>query len=202
MSFSKLASEVFKRAVEDYHVVDNVDASCPNPYEIGSLEAQLYNKCIVDIRQWHLEDIIRDPELPLADAIAVKRRIDSSNQMRTDMVEDLDSYFQYRFRDVVPLENATLNTESPAWAIDRLSILWLKLWHMREQSERKDTDAEHRKAALEKLEVLRRQRDDLSTAIDQLLDDIASGRKIMKVYRQMKLYNDPSTNPALYGKKS
>lgn len=200
-TFSEKANEVFDRAVADYHKEDHVDAPCPNPYAEESLEAILYDKCIVDARQWHLEDIVRDPDVPLEEAIAIKRRIDRSNQVRTDMVEDIDTYFQERYKDVEVAADATINTESPAWAIDRLSILALKLWHMQEQAERADADVEHRQRAAAKLAVLREQRVDLSTAIDQLLEDIAAGRKYMKVYRQMKLYNDPSTNPALYGKK-
>lgn len=201
MTFSEMANGVFDRAVADYHVADDVDAPCPNPYAKGSVEAVLYDKCLVDARQWHLEDIVRDPDVALEDAIAIKRRIDRSNQVRTDMVEDIDTYFLEYYKDVAASADATINTESPAWAIDRLSILALKLWHMAEQAERSDADEAHRERAKAKLAVLREQRADLSLAIDQLLDDIAAGRKYMKVYRQMKLYNDPSTNPALYGKK-
>lgn len=201
MTFSEMANGVFDRAVADYHKTDNVDAPCPNPYGEGSVESVLYDKCIVDARQWHLEDIVRDPDVPLEEAIAIKRRIDRSNQVRTDMVEDIDSYFFEKYKNVAVAADATINTESPAWAIDRLSILALKLWHMQEQAERQDAGEEHRQRAASKLAVLREQRTDLSTAIDQLLDDIATGKKYMKVYRQMKLYNDPSTNPALYGKK-
>ncbi len=201
MTFSEMANGVFDRAVADYHVEDNVDAVCPNPFAAGSVESVLYDKCLVDARQWHLEDIVRDPDVPLEEAIAIKRRIDRSNQVRTDMVEDIDSYFLDLYKDVAVAPDATINTESPAWALDRLSILALKLWHMVEQAERKDASEDHRQRAAAKLAVLREQRTDLSTAIDRLLDDIAKGKKYMKVYRQMKLYNDPSTNPALYGKK-
>ena len=201
MSYSENANNIFDRAVADYHKHDHVDAQWPNPYPEGSPDAVLYDKCLVDARQWHLEDIVRDPEVSLEEAIAIKRRIDRSNQVRTDMVEDIDSYFLDKYKDVKPDADATINTESPAWAIDRLSILALKLWHMAEQADRKDADDEHRAKAAAKLAVLLEQRRDLSSAIDQLLDDIAAGRKYMKVYRQMKLYNDPSTNPALYGKK-
>lgn len=201
MSFSSNANQVFDRAVADYHKTDLIDAEIKNPYTAGSLDALLYDKCLVDARQWHMEDVVRDPDVSLEEAIALKRRIDRSNQVRTDMVEDLDTYFLDKYSGVTPQADATINTESPAWAIDRLSILALKLWHMQEQAERDDADAEHRGRAAAKLAVLREQREDLSTAIDQLLEDIAAGRKYMKVYRQMKLYNDPSTNPALYGKK-
>ena len=151
--------------------------------------------------QWHLEDIIRDENIDPVKALALKRRIDRSNQDRTDLVEEIDTYFRQEYADVVVLTEATINTESPAWAIDRLSILALKIWHMREQTERTDAAAAHIAKCRAKLDVLLEQREDLTTAIDQLLTDIAAGRKFMKVYRQMKMYNDPDTNPVLYGKK-
>ncbi len=198
---AQLANKVFDRSVADYHKTDNVDTPCNNPYEKGSLEAIFYDKNWVDAVQWHLEDIIRDPEIDLQDALNLKRRIDRSNQVRTDMVEDVDSWFRDLYKNVTPDSDATINTESPAWALDRLSILALKIWHMREQAERTDVDESHLANSRAKLTVLLEQRDDLTTAIDTLLDDIAAGRKYMKVYRQMKLYNDPSTNPVLYAKK-
>ena len=150
--------------------------------------------------QWHLEDLIRDPHIDLSEALQLKRRIDHSNQDRTDLVEDIDSYFLQQFSEVKVLDDARLNTESPAWAVDRLSILELKIWHMKEQVERKDASEEHLNRCKLKLSVLLEQRVDLSTAIDQLLEDYQAGRKVMKVYRQMKMYNDPSTNPVLYKK--
>lgn len=195
------ANEIFDLCVADYHKHDNVDRPIDNPFPEGSFEATLYAKCWVDAVQWHLEDIIRDPDIDPLEALALKRRIDASNQVRTDMVEEIDSRFRTDFSDVTPKEDATINTESPAWAIDRLSILALKLWHMEEQASREDATPELRAKATGKLEVLREQRRDLSLAIDQLLEDIADGRKYMKVYRQMKLYNDPDTNPVLYAKK-
>ena len=151
--------------------------------------------------QWPLEDIIRDENIDPVEALALKRRIDRSNQDRTDLVEEIDSYFRQQYAGVDVLPDATINTESPAWAVDRLSILALKIWHMREQTERSDANAAHIAKCQAKLDVLLEQRVDLTTAIDQLLDDIAAGRKFMKVYRQMKMYNDPDTNPVLYGKK-
>ena len=201
MSFSQNANEVFDNAVRTYHVTDSIDAPCANPYPGGSLEATLFAKCWVDAAQWHMEDLIRVPDLDPAAGMELKHRIDRSNQVRTDMVEDIDTWFRERYADVQPLADATINTESPAWAIDRLSILALKIWHMREQAERQDADAEHRAKAAGKLAVLLEQREDLSGAIDALLEDIAAGRKFMKVYRQMKLYNDPATNPELYKNK-
>lgn len=198
---SARANEVFCRSVADYHVSDNVDTPCQNPYEEGSLEAIFYAKNWVDAVQWHLEDIIRDPEIDPREALELKRRIDRSNQVRTDMVEDIDTWMREHFSNVAPLPDATINTESPAWALDRLSILALKIWHMREQASREDASEEHRAKSRAKLDVLLEQRQDLSAAIDTLLEDIAAGRKYMKVYRQMKLYNDPATNPVLYAKK-
>ncbi len=170
-----------------------------NPYERGSIDYSLYMKCWIDTVQWHFEDIIRDPHINPDDALSLKRRIDRSNQDRTDLVEEIDSYFRLQYSQVKPLPEARLNTESPAWAIDRLSILALKIYHMAEQVSREDASAEHRAKCQAKLDVLNEQQVDLGTAIDQLLDDISEGKKYMKVYRQMKMYNDPSTNPVLYG---
>lgn len=201
MYLSKKANEIFDRCVADYHITDHVDAPCPSlPWEEGSIERILYTKCRIDAVQWHLEDIIRDPEINPVDALALKRRIDASNQDRTDLVEDIDTYFRNLFSGVKVEAEATINTESPAWAIDRLSILALKIWHMREQAERKDATPEHISRCRGKLDVLLEQRKDLSEAIDTLLTDMEEGRKYMKVYKQMKMYNDPATNPVLYGK--
>lgn len=201
MKFADNANALFDKIIELYHVTDDVDAQVPSPYAKGTIEDQLFAKCWVDTVQWHLEDIIRDPAIDPVEALKIKRRIDRSNQVRTDMVEDIDSYFRQLYAGVEVLNNATLNTESPAWAIDRLSILALKIYHMREQAERSDATAEHCALCHAKLDVLLEQRTDLTTAINQLLDDIATGRKYMKVYKQMKMYNDPATNPVLYGKK-
>lgn len=201
MKTAEKCNEIFDRSVADYHITDNVDAPVNNPYEEGSFEAILYGKNWVDAVQWHLEDIIRDPQIDPVEALALKRRIDRSNQVRTDMVEDIDSWFRDKYAGVTPLPGATINTESPAWALDRLSILALKIWHMREQTERTDAEPAHLEKCRAKLDVLLEQREDLTSAIDTLLDDIAAGRKYMKVYRQMKMYNDPATNPVLYAKK-
>ena len=201
MTFSEKANSVFDATVALYHKSDDVDTPFTNPCPPGTIEATLAAKCWIDAVQWHLEDIIRDPNINPVEALAIKRRIDRSNQDRTDMVEEIDTYWREQFAGVTPLPEATINTESPAWAVDRLSILALKIWHMREQTERTDADAAHLDRCRAKLAVLLEQRVDLSTAIDQLLDDIAAGRKYMKVYRQMKMYNDPSTNPVLYNSK-
>ena len=200
MSFTEQCNEIFNLAIRDYHVTDNVDTPINNPYDRDSIENRLYLKCWIDTVQWHYEDIIRDPHIDPVAALQLKRRIDQSNQDRTDLVEQIDSYFRHTYSNVKPLPDATINTESPAWAVDRLSILALKIYHMREQAERTDASDEHRQKCQAKLDVLLEQQKDLSTAIDQLLADIAAGRKYMKVYRQMKMYNDPSTNPILYKK--
>jgi hypothetical protein len=200
MTFTQEATKIFQQAIRDYHLTDNVDTPVNNPYSRDSIEFKLYLKCWIDTVQWHLEDLIRDPHIDLSEALQLKRRIDHSNQDRTDLVEEIDSYFRQQFSEVKVLDDARLNTESPAWAVDRLSILELKIWHMKEQVERKDASEEHLNRCKLKLSVLLEQRVDLSTAIDQLLEDYQAGRKMMKVYRQMKMYNDPSTNPVLYKK--
>lgn len=200
MTFSELCNNIFNQAIRDYHIKDNIETPINNPYEREEIENRLYLKCWIDTVQWHFEDIIRDPHIDPVEALSLKRRIDRSNQDRTDLVEQIDSYFRLKYSDVQILPDARLNTESPAWAVDRLSILALKIYHMREQAERTDAPAEHREKCGAKLQVLLEQQRDLSLAIDQLLDDIQAGRKYMKVYRQMKMYNDPSTNPVLYKK--
>ncbi len=201
MTFTQNANKVFNQAITDYHVTDNIDTPISNPYEEGTIENRLYLKCWIDTVQWHFEDIIRDPQIDPAEALLLKRRIDKSNQDRTDLVEQIDTYFREKYADVKVLPDARINTESPAWAVDRLSILALKIYHMKEQAERSEASAEHKEKCQNKLGVLLEQQVDLSLAIDQLLEDIETGRKYMKVYRQMKMYNDPATNPVLYAKK-
>ncbi len=201
MTFTENANHIFNQAIADYHVKDNIDTPIHNPFEEGSIENRLYLKCWIDTVQWHFEDIIRAPQIDPVDALVLKRRIDKSNQDRTDLVEQIDSYFRETYKDVKVLADARINTESPAWAVDRLSILALKIYHMKEQVNRTDASEEHKAKCQAKLNVLLEQQVDLSTAIDQLLEDIEAGRKYMKVYRQMKMYNDPSTNPVLYNQK-
>ena len=201
MAFTEKANKIFNQAINDYHVKDNIDTPINNPFEEGSIENRLYLKCWIDTVQWHFEDIIRDPQIDPAEALLLKRRIDKSNQDRTDLVEQIDSYFREIYKDVKVQDDARINMESPAWAVDRLSILALKIYHMKEQVERPEASAEHKAKCQAKLDVLLEQQVDLSTAIDQLLEDIEAGRKYMKVYRQMKMYNDPSTNPVLYNQK-
>ncbi len=202
MKFAEKSYSIFEQSVADYHIDDDVDAPTRQPYAPDSIEGVLYAKNRIDAVQWHLEDIIRDPEIDPVAALALKRRIDHSNQERTDMVEELDTYFRTLYADVEVAPDATINTESPAWAFDRLSILALKIYHMEAEVNRPDATPEHRARCAAKLAVLTEQRADLISAIDALLDDIAAGRKYMKVYRQMKMYNDADTNPVLYGAKS
>lgn len=199
--FTENANRIFERAIADYHRWDDVDHPVENPFEAGSLDHLLYRKNWIDTVQWHLEDIIRNPEIDPVEALAIKRRIDRSNQERTDMVEYIDSYLLDKYRTIVPAADARLNTETPAWAIDRLSILALKIYHMRVETERTEADEAHLAACRKKLEVLLQQQVDLSRAIEELIEDIEAGRKYMKTYKQMKMYNDPALNPVLYGKK-
>lgn len=201
MTFTELCNPIFVQSINDYHKTDCVDTPINNPYELKSIEYYLYLKNWIDTVQWHFEDIIRDPNIDPAEALVLKRRIDKSNQDRTDLVELIDSYFLTKYQKVEVKADATINTESPAWAIDRLSILALKIYHMRQEVERTDTTPEHHAQCEAKLNVLLEQKKDLSSAIDQLIDDIENGRKYMKVYKQMKMYNDPNLNPVLYGKK-
>ncbi len=202
MSFSNNCNTIFDRCVNDYHLSNNTDAPCVNPYPERSLEWYLYSKNWIDAVQWHLEDIIRDPGINPVDALAIKRRIDHSNQDRTDMVELIDSYFMERYSSVKVTEGAKLNTETPAWAVDRLSILALKIYHMKQESVREDASESHKAICTEKYNTLLTQREDLSGAIDNLLEDIERGLKYMKFYKQMKMYNDPALNPVLYAGKT
>lgn len=199
--FAKLAYSVFERSIEDYHKFDNVDHLVQNPFNKDQFEHLLYAKNWIDTVQWHLEDIIRDPQIDPVAALKLKRRIDSSNQDRTDMVEYIDSYFLQKYASVHVKETAKINSESPAWAFDRLSILALKIYHMAEEANRAEATQEHRDKCQAKLNVLLEQRTDLSIAIDDLLSDIEKGDKFMKVYKQMKMYNDEELNPVLYQQK-
>ena len=200
--FSKLAYSIFEQSIKNYHEFDNVDQPINNPFPKDKFEHLLYVKNWIDTVQWHFEDIIRDPNIDPVAALTLKRRIDASNQERTDMVEYIDGYFLQKFSDVKVKENAKINSESPAWAFDRLSILALKIYHMNEEATREEASQEHRDKCQGKLNILLEQRTDLSTAIDDLLADIESGDKFMKVYKQMKMYNDDELNPVLYqGKK-
>lgn len=199
--FSKIAFPVFEQSINDYHQFDNVDQPINNPFRKDKIEHLLYAKNWIDTVQWHLEDIIRNPEINPVEALALKRRIDASNQERTDMVEYIDSYFLQLHKDVKVKDGAKINSESPAWALDRFSILALKIYHMQEEATRPDASPEHRAKCQEKLNVLLEQKKDLSTAIDDLLTDIENGDKFMKVYKQMKMYNDEELNPVLYQNK-
>lgn len=202
MDFTDLSNSIFDKVIADYHKADCVDTPIDNPYREKTIEYYLYLKNWIDTVQWHLEDIIRDPEINPEEALRIKRRIDKSNQDRTDLVELIDSYFLDKYKEITPKPNARINTESPAWAIDRLSILALKIYHMQQEAGRKDASEEHRQQTEKKLDILLTQRKDLSTAIEELLEDIVAGRKYMKVYKQMKMYNDPDLNPVLYGRST
>ncbi|MDR3247031.1 MAG: DUF4254 domain-containing protein [Prevotellaceae bacterium] len=199
--FSQFCTDIFNKSIEQYHKTDSVDIPIDIPYSPSSIEYCLFLKNHIDTVQWHLEDIIRNPDINPVDALQIKRRIDKSNQDRTDLVELIDSYFLNEFKDVDKLPCARINTESPAWAIDRLSILSLKIYHMYLETIRIDATPEHTVSCKQKLKTLREQETDLSVAIDQLLSDIADGKKYMKTYKQMKMYNDPDLNPELYNKK-
>ena len=199
-NISKLAIEIFEKSVNDYHLYDDINRKATNPFEVKSFEHLLYEKNWIDTVQWHYEDIIRDPEIDPNEGMKLKRMIDSSNQNRTEMVEYIDSYFLDLYSNATLVKNARINSESPAWAIDRLSILKLKIYHMDEESKRIDVSEKHRNNCQAKLDILLDQQTDLSESIDQLLEDISSGQKKMKVYKQMKMYNDESLNPVLYKK--
>jgi hypothetical protein len=199
--FSNFAFGIFEESIDKYHIEDRVDQPFENPYPTDDIAHLLYRKNWIDTVQWHYEDLIRDPQIDPDAALELKRKIDASNQRRTDLVEYIDSYFLDKYKTVAIADEAQINTESPAWAIDRLSILALKIYHMREEAQRADASEAHREACQSKLQVLLEQRQDLSIAIDQLLEDISRGVKYMKVYKQMKMYNDDELNPVLRGKR-
>ncbi|MEL6987438.1 MAG: DUF4254 domain-containing protein [Bacteroidota bacterium] len=198
---SKHSRDIFNKAIQDYHINDHVDTLISNPYDEGSLDAILYQKIWIDTVQWHLEDIIRDPAIHPEEALKIKRRIDSSNQNRTDLVEQLDTYFVQQWNKVELKEGARMNTESLGWAIDRFAILALKIYHMREEANRKDAEETHRFKCAQKLTILEEQSNDLGSSIDHLIEDIKKGVRYTKVYHQMKMYNDPNLNPILYANK-
>ena len=200
--FTEKAFKIFNQAISTYHIKDDVNQEMPSPYEKGSIEDLLFTKNWIDTVQWHYEDLIRDPEIEPNAALALKRQIDASNQNRTDLVEYLDAYFLELYKSVEVDKNASINTESPAWAFDRLSILALKIYHMQEEASREDASEQHLSACKQKLSILLEQKEDLSTAIEQLLNDISEGKKYMKVYKQMKMYNDDELNPVLRAKRS
>ena len=199
--FSKLCLKVFSQSIADYHVKNSVNELPNNPFKKDQIEHLLYQKNWIDTVQWHLEDVIRDPEIEPTEALKIKRVIDASNQKRTDLVEFIDGYFLNKYKDVKPNEKATLNSETIAWALDRLSILALKIFHMSEEVNRESAEQSHKLSCQKKLDVLNEQKLDLSTAIDQLIEDIEKGNKYMKIYKQMKMYNDEELNPVLYKAK-
>ena len=193
--------EIFEKSIKDYHVYDSIETEIKNPYNKDQFEYLLYQKNWIDTVQWHLEDIIRDPKIEPTEALKIKRVIDASNQKRTDLVEFIDGYFLNKYKDIKPIEKATLNSETVAWALDRLSILALKIFHMSEEANRESAEQSHKTNCQNKLDVLNEQKMDLSTAINQLIEDIEKGNKYMKTYKQMKMYNDEELNPVLYKAK-
>ena len=195
-------NEIFNKGILDYHINNNVNQPCENPYSENSIEGLMYLKNWIDTIQWHFEDIIRDPNIDPKEGLLLKRKIDQSNQERTDLVEKIDDYYIELFKNVNPANNAKVNTESPGWVVDRLSILCLKIYHMQEQVERNDVNIKHTNNCTKKLSVLKEQQNDLSRSFDELLVDLKNGLKKIKVYRQMKMYNDSELNPVLYKKKS
>ncbi|MEC7870047.1 MAG: DUF4254 domain-containing protein [Bacteroidota bacterium] len=199
---SSKAINIFSKVIEHYHIIDDINQKYDNPYKKKTIENLLHKKVWIDTIQWHLEDIIRDPNIDVKYALKIKREIDLSNQNRTDIVEQVDDYFLNLYSDVKIKKNAKINTESPAWALDRLSILQLKIYHMNEEASRTTSSIENRAVCLSKLKILMEQNTDLSLSIDQLLLEIGSGEKIMKVYKQMKMFNDINLNPILYKKKA
>ncbi|MBS1575140.1 MAG: DUF4254 domain-containing protein [Bacteroidetes bacterium] len=197
---SKSCFEIFEKGIKQYHVADDTDQPLHNPYGKETVENLLFKKNWIDTVQWHLEDIVRNPAIDPVTGLQIKRRIDKSNQERTDIVEQIDAVIYNELRDVKPDAGAGINTETPGWAIDRLSILALKIFHMQVEVNRKDAGEEHIKSCQRKLDILLEQKTDMLQSIDELLDDLAAGRKKMKLYKQMKMYNDPSLNPVLYKK--
>ncbi|MES0491125.1 MAG: DUF4254 domain-containing protein [Leptospirales bacterium] len=197
-------NKIFDQSIHDYHVLDDVDQEMKNPYsfETEKLKNLLYEKNWIDTVQWHFEDLIREPNIDPVGALKLKRRIDKSNQWRTDTVERVDDWFIEKFSNITANENATMNSESPAWVLDRMSILCLKIFHMKEETTRKEADPEHKEKCAEKLKVLLVQQTDLTRCLDELLEDVAQGIRYTKVYRQMKMYNDPKMNPVLYKSES
>ncbi|HKG04885.1 MAG TPA: DUF4254 domain-containing protein [Pedobacter sp.] len=198
---SQLCNTIFQNAINDYHVHDDIERPIENTYRIGTIEHLLYLKCWIDTVQWHMEDVVRNPDIAPAEGLQWKRRIDASNQERTDVVEYIDSFLLEEYKDVQAKTDAKINSESPAWVIDRLSILALKVYHMQEETTRPGASEEHKRICSEKLNILLNQRTDLSGSLDDLITDIQHGDKYMKVYKQMKMYNDPNLNPVLYNNK-
>ena len=193
---------IFEQSVADYHRINDVDQPVHNPYKEESFEALCYLKNWIDTVQWHLEDIVRDPQIDPVKGLELKRRIDRSNQHRTDVVEQMDDRIISYFMAITPKPEARLNSETPAWLLDRMSILVLKIWHMREQTLRTDVDAQHIEKCKQKLATLEEQKSDMAGCFDELLEEVGKGTRRIKVYRQMKMYNDTSLNPVLYKTKS
>ena len=197
---AKEINDIFRESILDYHATDNVDAQMPLKYPENQFGQLLYLKNWIDTVQWHLEDIIRDPQNKPEFLVAIKRRIDASNQHRTDVVEQIDELLFENFKTAKVLDNARMNSETPAWLLDRMSILQLKIYHFNEQLKRNDADSNHLESVRFKLHILQIQENDLELCYDELISDIAEGKKYMKLYKQMKMYNDPNLNPVFYQK--
>lgn len=189
---------VFQKSIDNYHLTDDVDVKIKNPFRPESFESLLYLKNWIDTVQWHLEDIVRKPDIEPVEGISIKRRIDKSNQYRTDTVEKIDDFFLESFKQIQYKTGAKINSETPAWLLDRMSILMLKIYHMQEQTLRKDVAAEHIGKCRDRLSILLEQKTDMQVAFDELIQDIGNGLRKFKVYRQMKMYNDETLNPMLY----
>lgn len=198
---AELCNKIFITVIDQYHINNDVDSSYVNPYNLDTLEYLLFEKCWIDTVQWHLEDLIRNPNIDSNKGLELKHRIDKSNQNRTDIVEKVDDYYFSIFKNTSE-KDSKINTESPGWVVDRLSILNLKIYHMNEQVDRKNVTAEHILNCEKKMVVLQNQRIDLSNSFDELLEEYKEGIKKMKVYRQMKMYNDSNLNPELYRKNN
>lgn len=198
---AKEINDIFRESILDYHTTDHVDAEMPRKYAENQFGQLLYLKNWIDTVQWHLEDIIRDPKNEPSFLVAIKRRIDASNQHRTDTVEQIDELLFENFKNVTVQENAKMNSETPAWLLDRMSILQLKIYHFKEQLERNDADETHLNSVKHKLMILEIQEQDLEKCYDELMEDLGSGQKYMKLYKQMKMYNDPKLNPVFYSQK-
>lgn len=198
---AKEINAIFRESILDYHTTDHVDAEMPKKHQDSPFGKLLYLKNWIDTVQWHLEDIIRDPKNEPSFLVAIKRRIDASNQHRTDTVEQIDELLSEKFKHVNSEPNAKMNSETPAWLLDRMSILQLKIYHFKEQLERNDADETHINSVKHKLMILEIQEKDLEKCYDELIEDLGAGQKYMKLYKQMKMYNDPNLNPVFYSKK-
>ena len=184
--------------VEEWHKSECLPENSDSFYQL------IYEQHLTNFKLWHEEDKARDPDASDNLIATVKRSIDRLNQKRNDEIEKIDEGLLKKLEQgsVKILEDATLNSETPGSMIDRLSINALKIYHMDEETRREEALKEHRVNCNKKLMILREQRLDLGRCLLEFLEDLISGRKTLKVYRQMKMYNDSSLNPVLYQKQS